>query len=132
MPWSSSQFMALWHQPHQGLINKRIFLSLTRLKCRTSRRNSNLPWRSRADASKFHGIRTPSLINTAASARCGGPTLAFSRFNGFSECNGKPLKRLEFLPPTIHRAEAAVLMRKLDDLDAFALLAAPVAIELTQ
>jgi hypothetical protein len=33
----------------------------------------------------------------------------------------KPLKRLELRHPTIHRAEAAVLMRKLDCLDAFAL-----------
>src|SRR5260221_8384283 len=75
----------------------------------------------RANASNFHGIRAPSRINTAASAPCGGLTPAFSRFNGFSECNGKPLKRLEFLHPTIHRAEAAVLMRKLDLLDAVAL-----------
>src|SRR5258708_8715690 len=39
-------------------------------------------------------------------------TPALSRFNGFSDCNGKPLKRLRFLHPKIHRAEAAVLMRK--------------------
>src|SRR5437879_2865004 len=38
-------------------------------------------------------------------------TPVFSRFNGFPERNGKPLKRLRFLHPTIHRAEAAVLMR---------------------
>src|SRR5258706_10702038 len=62
---------------------------------------------SRANASKS----SSSLINTAASARCGGLAPAFSRFNGFSGCKGKPLKRLRFLHPTIHRAEAAVLMR---------------------
>src|SRR5229473_2053689 len=61
----------------------------------------------RANASKS----SSSLINTAALARCGGLTPAFSRFNGFSGCKGKPLKRLGFLHPTIHRAEAAVLMR---------------------
>src|SRR5258707_5489657 len=61
----------------------------------------------RANASKS----SSSLINTAASARCGGLTPAYSRFNGFSERKGKPLKRLRFLHPTIHRAEAAVLMR---------------------
>ena len=48
-------------------------------------------------------------------------TPALSRFNGFPECDGKPLKRLRFLHPTIHRAEAAVLIRELEDL-AFALI----------
>src|SRR5260370_25853163 len=38
-------------------------------------------------------------------------TPAFSRFNGFSGCKDKPLKRLGFLYPTIHRAEAPVLMK---------------------
>jgi hypothetical protein len=65
----------------------------------------------RANASKFHGIRelrltlTPQLQPGVAAL-----TPAFSRFNGFSKRYGKPLKRLRFLHPTIHRAEAAVLM----------------------
>jgi len=48
-----------------------------------------------------------------------GIGIEFSRFNGLVAPNWKPLKRLTNIPgDTLHRAEAAVLMRILD---AFAL-----------
>jgi len=61
------------------------------------------------------------LINTVALARWEEPPEGFSAVLTACPPFQKPLKRLRFTRPVFHRAKAAVLMRKLADLNAFVL-----------